>query len=441
VPILTTEERLGGLLANRYRLESVLGSGGMGVLFRALDETTGDHVAVKMLKPVESMEPDRVARFQRESRILGTLRHPNIALFLDSGVDETGSAYLVMELLEGTSLEQELAARGVLSFAESLAVVVPIASALAVAHARGVVHRDVKPSNIFLCRDANGAVVPKLLDFGIARSHKDEFETRTGVFVGTLGYVAPEQAKDADCGPFTDVWAIGAVLYRSLSGQPPHVGGSVPDVLARLTREPAAPLVVKGVKKSACATIDRALAREPERRYQTMQAFVSALEGELTETSDFPVAGEMPGAGVVTFEAPSSEPELPVRSVPSARRSPLRVALAGFAVIAVVAVAAMWSSERREPAVAAAPSLERDVAPATTASAPLPLPVPAITTDVVEAPRASPSAAVEPAKLAAHRHAATLRPAPLPQASVPAPATSAAPVRETKTGLPVATEW
>src|SRR5262245_8980505 len=148
--IPTTEERLGSRLSDRYRLDSVLGSGGMGVLFRATDEATGESVAVKMLKPEESTEPDRVARFRRETRIAATLRHPNIAAFLDSGLEESGSLYLVMELLEGMSLEQLLAEKKVLAFGEALPIVVPIARALAAAHARGVIHRDVKPSNIFL---------------------------------------------------------------------------------------------------------------------------------------------------------------------------------------------------------------------------------------------------------------------------------------------------
>ncbi|HVW28655.1 MAG TPA: serine/threonine-protein kinase [Polyangiaceae bacterium] len=278
MPILTAEERIGSSLAQRYRLDAVLGTGGMGVLFRGVDAEGGGPVAVKMLKPDHSLDPARVGRFFRETRLAAALRHPNIAAVLDSGTDETGTPFIVMELLEGKSLEQELVERDVLSFAEAVRIAIPIATALSAAHARGIVHRDVKPSNIFLCRTTDGTVVPKLFDFGIAKSRKDDFETHTGVFVGTPGYVAPEQARDGECDASTDVWGVGAVIYRAVTGSPPHMADSIPEMLANLVREPVPPLVLAGVRKSACAVIDRALDREPQRRYRTMAAFVHALE-------------------------------------------------------------------------------------------------------------------------------------------------------------------
>jgi serine/threonine protein kinase len=345
--ILTTKERLGSRLSERYRLDSVLGSGGMGVLFRATDETTGRCVAVKMLKPEESTEPDRVARFRRETRIAATLQHPNIAAFLDSGVEQGGCLYLVMELLEGTSLEQLLAEKRVLAFGEALELVVPIARALATAHARGVIHRDVKPNNIFLARDATGSVVPKLLDFGIARSRKDDFETRTGSFVGTLGYIAPEQAMNRECGPFTDVWATGAVLYRCLTGEPPHIGGSVPEVLARLVQQPVPPLVANGLSRSAGATIDRALARGPDQRHQTMQAFIDALEDASTRVGTERDTSEMPAAMVTADTSPLTVDSPSARSSASSRRWLLVVAPALVVLAASLFSLSNWPHENR----------------------------------------------------------------------------------------------
>jgi serine/threonine protein kinase len=301
MPILTAEERVGRLVGGRYRLDTVIGTGGMGLLFRALDERENRAVAVKMLKPCEREEPDRAARFEREAAILSTLVHPHVARFLDSGVDESGGRFIVMELLVGISLEEELERRGVLSYPEAVAIVVPIARALVAAHTRGVVHRDVKPNNIFLCRE-EGRVVPKLLDFGIAKSRRDEFETRTGSLVGTPGYVSPEQARDNECGPFTDVWGVGAVLHRCLTGHPPHHGGSVAEMLARVVQQPVPRLVVPGLGRAACATIDRALAREPERRYGTMQALVDALEEECAPDDGADGSDDIQSTATVTLE-------------------------------------------------------------------------------------------------------------------------------------------
>src|ERR1700742_355095 len=134
MPILTTEERLGQRLAGRYRLDAVLGTGGMGVLYRGFDERQSASVAIKTLKPLDSAESDRVARFLRETRIAAMLRHPNVATMLDSGLDEAGNPFLVLELLEGRSLEQELAERKVLPFGEALELLLPVARALARAH-------------------------------------------------------------------------------------------------------------------------------------------------------------------------------------------------------------------------------------------------------------------------------------------------------------------
>jgi serine/threonine protein kinase len=304
MPILTPQERVGECVAGRYRITAVLSTGGMGVLFEARDEGTDQRVAVKMLKPAYALEPDRVARFERESRIATRLRHPNITVVLDLGSDADGSPFLVMELLQGRSLAQELEERRVLPIGEASAIALRVATALAAAHAMGVLHRDVKPANIFLARNAPGGIVPKLLDFGIATSAEDDFATQTGLVMGTPGYMAPERVLHGECGPFTDIWGIGAVLYRCVMGHSPHAADSVSEALRRLVREPVPPVAAEGVGKAIGATIDRALAREPHRRYPSMAAFARALEvasdaGE-EATTEFEPALELPTAARAT---------------------------------------------------------------------------------------------------------------------------------------------
>jgi serine/threonine-protein kinase len=248
------------------------------VLFRACDHDTGEQVAVKMLKPSHSLNPGHVARFVREMRIASTIRHPNTARVIDVGSDDTGVPFLVMELLHGRSLAQELEQRKTLPLSDVLAIAIPIAGALEAAHALGTVHRDIKPSNIFLCDDPSASdFVPKLLDFGIAKSVQEDFETDTGFLVGTPGYMAPEHAQYGECCPSTDIWGLGAVIYSCLAGHPPHAGGSVHEMLGKLVREPVPPLEVAGIGKRASTIIDRALARDPQRRYPSIAAFRNAL--------------------------------------------------------------------------------------------------------------------------------------------------------------------
>jgi serine/threonine-protein kinase len=278
MPILTPQERIGHVVGGRYRLDALLSTGGMGVLFRAFDCERAAPAAVKMLKPTYALEADRVARFVREAGIARQVTHPHIARTFDAFPDESGVPFFVMELLEGRTLAQELDERSVLPLEETLAIVLPIMRALEAAHALGIVHRDVKPSNIFLCCGAGGCMTPKLIDFGIAKGPQSGFETETGVLLGTPGYMAPEQVQYAECSVFTDIWGIGAVLYRCLAGHPPHAASTPCELLQKLVREPVPPLAAPGIGRPLCATVDRALARDPHRRYASMRAFAHALE-------------------------------------------------------------------------------------------------------------------------------------------------------------------
>lgn len=454
MPILTAEERVGQVVGDHYRLHRVLSGGGMGILFEAIDETTGSPVAVKMIKPVYAADRDRVARFLRETKIAARLSHPNVARVFDVALDENEVPFLVMELLQGRSLEEELCERGVLPPAEALDIVLPIADALESAHAAGVVHRDVKPANIFLSRNGTGTIVPKLLDFGIAKPLEDEFETQSGLVMGTPGYMAPEQAQRGECSPFTDIWAVGAVLYRCLSGRTPHSGRSVTEVLVKLVKEPVPALSAAGVNRSLCATIDRALARDPERRYSSMASFIQALESAAGMQAEHISTQLLP-----ILVAPSSEPEAPVTEgqpespAPGAElaapRGRGKARFMAFAVAGLTLVGLsvfLLSRPRPQPArtepVSTPPALAaarpREVGP-TAWVRPI-RPSEPLRAETIE-PSSVPSARV--ARVKPSGGASSLRSLAGPKPAHAQPAASARPIqeRERTTGLPVATEW
>jgi hypothetical protein len=477
MPILTPSERLGQIVAERYRLDAVLSSGGMGVLYRAFDPVTQCDVAVKMLKPSHALDADRVARFVRETRIASLVEHPNIARALDVWADADAAPVLVMELLEGQTLAQKLAQRGALSLDDALAIALPIMRALEAVHARGIVHRDLKPSNIFLARGPGAAAItPKLLDFGIAKSPEDVFDTQTGVLVGTPGYIAPEQAQNGEASNLTEVWGMAAVLYRCLAGRPPHSGSSAAELLGKLLREPAPPLRAAGVSKRACATIDRALARSPERRYASIGLFARALAeftaGETgTDTQARPV-GVRGGAAIALSRAQ------PMFFGACALSASLAFAPASAGSTAATAGAALAQREvqvsagvspmrpaqvapdddedgqRSDPTRQVSPPELTSIAPAVTreresstseserrADAPDPVrPAASVPPKRIRNAPTSPLTAAGPAATAAQRLIAA-QPATPPASPLTAASPASIVEHEATTGLPVATEW
>jgi serine/threonine-protein kinase len=277
MPILTPRERLGTLVGERYRIERVFATGGMSVLFEAYDTRACRSVALKLLKPEDCVSDRRVERFLQEMRLTAQLRNPHVVDVLDLGHDEQEVPYLVMELLQGRSLQAELNERKTLGVEETLAMLLPVMGALAAVHGAGVVHRDVKPDNIFLHIDLNGRVTPKLLDFGIAKAAYTTLETLTGAVLGTPEYMAPEQVLGEHSGPATDIWAMGAVMYKTLSGETPFQATTAAQVLAKLAREAVPPLRAPGVPASLAAAVDRSLVRDPAGRYSDMREFAGAV--------------------------------------------------------------------------------------------------------------------------------------------------------------------
>src|SRR5262245_31256450 len=219
----------GDLVDKRFHISHRAGAGGMGEVHKALDQATGAPVAVKALT---GRRGDDRGRFAREARILSELDHPGIVRYIAHGALPSGEPYLAMEWLDGEDLSARLS-RGRLSASDSVALATRVAEALGFAHARGVVHRDLKPSNIFLLDGKLETI--KLLDFGIAQLDAASRMTKTGVLMGTPGYMAPEQARGGErLDARADVFSLGCVLYECLTGEPAFSGVHLMAVLARI---------------------------------------------------------------------------------------------------------------------------------------------------------------------------------------------------------------
>jgi eukaryotic-like serine/threonine-protein kinase len=265
------------VLGGRYRLRRLLAVGGMGAVWAAEDAVLGREVAVKVLG--EALADDRRAalRLRREARAAARLAHPAIAGVLDLG-EEDGRPYLVMELLHGESLAARLARAGPLAPAEAVRVAAAAADALDLAHRAGIVHRDVKPGNVFV---THGGEV-KLLDFGIARA-VDETALTGGDLLGTAAYLAPERVLGRDATPAADVYALGVVLYELLAGRPPFAGDSATALAMAQVHAQPPPLgaVAPSVPPALAAACERALAKDPADRPPSAAALAALLRSTL----------------------------------------------------------------------------------------------------------------------------------------------------------------
>lgn len=261
--------------AGRYQLVEEVGAGGMGTVYRAIDLAARAPVAVKI---VRIADPGDEARFAREAAALGGVSHPAIVRYLGHGC-ERGVHYLVMDWLDGQTLADHVADVGI-SPAETLAVAARVAAGLAEVHARGLVHRDIKPGNLMLV-DGDPARVT-ILDFGVARPTATQaVVTHTGRTVGTPGYMSPEQFRGAGhVDHRTDVYALGCVLFFLLCGRAPFLAKSPADLIAdHLTRPaPAASSMIAAIAPAVDAIVARCLAKSADRRFQTMHELVAAID-------------------------------------------------------------------------------------------------------------------------------------------------------------------
>jgi serine/threonine protein kinase len=274
--------QVGDLLAGKYRVEALLGRGGMGAVYLAENTDIGRKVAIKVLNPELARDPDTLARFKQEARAAAAIGHPGIVDVLDLGTAPDGSPFLVMERLEGETLRQRLSRERTMAPQAAAEIVAAALDALASAHEKGVIHRDLKPDNLFLVARPVPAV--KVLDFGISkfRGGKDVHLTRTGAVMGTPLYMSPEQARGAkDITPATDIYSAGAILYEALAGQPPYPGESYNEVIAKVLTEPLRPLAAlrPDAPPALVATLEGMLAKPIEHRPGDARSLAQALRG------------------------------------------------------------------------------------------------------------------------------------------------------------------
>ena len=262
------------LLGERYRLVRMIGSGGMGTVWEAEDQTLGRPVAVKVLSESLTAGERAVRRFEREARAAARLSGPHIAAVYDFGRSE-GRPYIVMELVRGETLADRLAREGSLPPQEAARIATQVAEALEEAHGAGIVHRDVKPGNVMVTPAGD----VRVMDFGIAAAAWAERVTTSGLVLGTPSYLAPEQATSEKTTPASDVYALGAMLYEMVAGRPPFVAESPVAVALAHVREKPRPLdqVAEGVPPNLAAASMAALAKDPAERPHSAAAFASML--------------------------------------------------------------------------------------------------------------------------------------------------------------------
>ncbi|MEV5210476.1 protein kinase [Micromonospora sp. NPDC053740] len=268
---------VGQVVGDRYRLVESIASGGMGDVWRAVDETLDRCVAVKMLHPRLVTDGGFGERFRREARAMAALRHPGVAQVYDYGeVSQSGAlvlAYIVMECVQGQPLSERIAELGRLDVAETMSIAVQSARALQAAHDAGVVHRDVKPSNLII--EPDGHVV--LVDFGVAVTQEATSLTGTNQIVGTALYMAPEQVAKNETTPAIDIYALGAVVYHCLAGRPPHQGENAVAVALRHLEEEPSPLP-EDVPAEVRRVVATAMAKEPANRFPTAADLATAAD-------------------------------------------------------------------------------------------------------------------------------------------------------------------
>ncbi|MFC8503532.1 serine/threonine-protein kinase [Pedococcus sp. NPDC057267] len=256
--------RPGDVVGGRYRVDRLVGQGGMAWVYAATDEVLGREVAIKVFVVSEVGEDFAGAH---ETRLLASLNHPGLVTVFDAGAEqERGISYLVMELVVGASLASYLRSNGVLGVAQVAAIGAPLAGALAYVHERGLIHRDVKPGNVLLALSDDGRVIAdsaKLADFGIARFADATRHTMTGTTLGTAPYLSPEQVRGARLGPASDIYSLGLVLLEALTGEVAYPGSAVESAVARLHRGPDIPEYLGGawVELLSAMTADEPSAR------------------------------------------------------------------------------------------------------------------------------------------------------------------------------------
>jgi serine/threonine protein kinase len=277
---------VGEILAGKYRVDRLLGEGGMGVVVAATDLQLERLVAIKFLLAAYSQDPQAAERFVREARAAVKIQSEHVTRVIDVGTLATGAPYMVMEFLQGQDLAALVEQNGPLPVADAVSYVLQACEAIAEAHANGIVHRDLKPANLFLAVQPDGSAKVKVLDFGISKqtvapgAHPNHALTRTTAMMGSPLYMSPEQMKSSrSVDARTDIWALGVILYELMAARPPFNADSIPELSAKILLENPEPLcqLRPQVPAALAAVVERALAKDREARYATVAEFSLAL--------------------------------------------------------------------------------------------------------------------------------------------------------------------
>ncbi len=390
-----------GQRLGRYRVDRLLGSGGMGAVYAGVQLDLGRPVAIKVLRPELSMDASIAQRFKREAEIAASLHHPHSAQVTDFGVED-GRPFLVMDLLEGESLGALLEREGALDEARVRRIALQILAALASAHERGVVHRDLKPENVFV-QHTSGMDLVKLLDFGIARVvDADAQMTKTGAVLGTPAYMSPEQARGRAVDARSDVFSLGAVLYEALSGRRAFDGANHHELLFAVVEQTPPPLseVAPATSAELAAIVERAMSKDASARFASASEMRAAIEGE---ANTLPLGGATPPprersqaafANTVASDPGSPRtPEPPVAARPSRRWLPYVVLGIGISI-----AASAWGALEEQlfdPPSAASPAPIAGVEPTPSLQTPAPQP-PAPQTPAPQTPAPQTPASSDP---------------------------------------------
>jgi eukaryotic-like serine/threonine-protein kinase len=339
----------GEVIASKYQLERLLGTGGMGAVWRARNLTLDADVAIKLIRR-DVTANGAATRLLREARAAARLEHPSIVRVFDFGETERGDPFIVMEEVRGESLAELVDRKGRIDATAAVQLLLPIVDALSVVHARGIVHRDVKPDNVILVADAKGHIVPKLVDFGIAKDAPHEgLEpivaadrvprrrplTQIGVLMGSPEYMAPEQAAgSAGVDAAADIWAVSVVLYELLSGRRPFEGDDLEGQLIQIISAEPPSLLDRGVADEVLwSIIARGLEKDPPNRWPSMRALGCALAEWLIARG---VRADVSGADLESHWQVRSAPQSPPSpSAPAVSRRNPRAAITAALVAAV----------------------------------------------------------------------------------------------------------
>lgn len=404
---------IGHVIAGRYRITGVIGHGGMGVVYGALHLELEQPVAIKILPATFARDAETLKRFEQEAKTASRVKHANVVQVFDLGRLSSGEPYLAMELLHGSDLESKMETGRRFSETEILDVLAPMAAALDALHKEQVVHRDVKPSNVFFARNSSGGETIKLVDFGLATltaaGEGAERLTRVGHVVGTAVYMPPESARGALCEPAGDIYSLAVMAFELLAGAPPFDGQPMAVLMDKVSQR--APSLTTIGKRRYGPTVEAlfasALDREPARRPRTAMDFVERLRLALaSEQSGSGLDREPTGARTTVRpeRSPAGDAELPTQRRPAL--------IAGLCVLALLLSGGAYFALRAPtPSATPLPPAPLPHAPIAPAEAPIAIDVPE-EIPVGIAPEAAPIA--EPTPVAASRPSPRPRPAAVP---------------------------